>query len=660
MDSDVYKINPQLHNFRIKYGASAAIFQTEDPLGVLPPESWDIDEIGRTILPSCGPFVFLKTKFGCHLCDMNTYRKGDALTFPNPEDAYKRGGKCTSCPANTAAGLQSTKIEDCVSARGYNKVGNQACRICPANTYKSTISSTDPCVSCGAGYGSRSGSTDISKCVLPISIGQYETALPVYTAVLGLIYLRTPVESAWSAPPPIEQDQTKLCIVLEGGLSMDCGSGVYLNIYAQTPVLFGLIPNVLRAIEVGHQAPVSSAVSTNAQITSFHAVSDVTNRLHMILTPSWDTPCFVNDVDCSDYKESVKQFSLFPRPGYTGPSPPGFTEPLINGMQWIRGVIIKYTLRLRIKNNNLAAVNAGNDVYMVSFVSTRQLDTARDSLDWQWIVCGRKSGSGSAYEFCKEEADPDNPGERNSQNPHVLDGTIMRLNGAACCSSCYTEYDYMPDCDLQDRNPNKQNMYDNSMEWMPFINNNPPAEGGTFWLYTFFTKGESTACQFYNCNEAAVYRNMPLHLAASREPSWDDSIDFLPGTAFTYQVPMTAASTQLDLYNNILGFVAMQPPVQLIPSTGLQDVNVQTLNQMFTKHMCMPGPESTLTCGASSMNAQNNLPPVTYTNNMAVNTAKIQILEYVYSDRPSPTEQITYCCEVCGRRVMCLCFGPIL
>jgi len=136
----VYKINPQLHNFRIKYGASAAIFQTEDPLGVLPPESWDIDEIGRTILPSCGPFVFLKTKFGCHLCDMNAYRKGDALTFPNPEDAYKRGGKCTSCPANTAAGLQSTKIEDCVSARGYNKVGNQACRICPANTYKSTIS----------------------------------------------------------------------------------------------------------------------------------------------------------------------------------------------------------------------------------------------------------------------------------------------------------------------------------------------------------------------------------------------------------------------------------------------------------------------------------------------------------------------------------------
>jgi len=52
----------------------------------------------------------------------------------------------------------------------------------------------------------------------------------------------------------------------------------------------------------------------------------------------------------------------------------------------------------------------------------------------QWIVCGRRSGSGSSYDF-KDEADPDNLMERNSVHPLVLDGYIVRLNGGRGCDS---------------------------------------------------------------------------------------------------------------------------------------------------------------------------------------------------------------------------------
>ena len=77
---------------------------------------------------------------------------------------------------------------------------------------------------------------------------------------------------------------------------------------------------------------------------------------------------------------------------------------------------------------------------MVSFITTLQLDTSEGSLDWQWIVCGRRSGSGSSYDF-KDEADPDNPTERNSVHPLVLDGKIVRLNGGRGCDSCYVDYE---------------------------------------------------------------------------------------------------------------------------------------------------------------------------------------------------------------------------
>ena len=59
-----------------------------------------------------------------------------------------------------------------------------------------------------------------------------------------------------------------------------------------------------------------------------------------------------------------------------GPSPPGFVENIISGMQWIRGIVIQSDLRLRIANNNLSLKNVGKDVYMVTFLSSKRLDTS--------------------------------------------------------------------------------------------------------------------------------------------------------------------------------------------------------------------------------------------------------------------------------------------
>jgi len=108
----------------------------------------------------------------CELCAVNTSRLDDILKFPNAVDALKRGGVCTKCPANTAAGLMSTKVHDCVCNRGYSFVSN-ACVTCPANTYKDTPSNVDRCIFCSIGFQSRGGSNDISKCLKLISMGQY-------------------------------------------------------------------------------------------------------------------------------------------------------------------------------------------------------------------------------------------------------------------------------------------------------------------------------------------------------------------------------------------------------------------------------------------------------------------------------------------------------
>ena len=328
-----------------------------------------------------------------------------------------------------------------------------------------------------------------------------------------------------------------------------------------------------------------------------------------------------------------------------GPSPPGFVENIISGMQWIRGIVIQSDLRLRIANNNLSLKNVGKDVYMVTFLSSKRLDTSVTSLDWQWIVCGRKEGNTgrSNYDFCTDAPDPDNTAQRNYENPHVLDGNIVRLNGADCCDSCFVEYDWMPDCKLRQNNPNKLNMYDNTLKWVPFLHKQPPEGGATFWLYTYFTVGISEACELYNCDEAAVYRNMALHLSTPWNTTWANSIDFLPGTSITYRIPM-APHTSFGLYSNMLGFVAMNELPQRLLLSGVQDTKMPSLHLKYTTHACFPTNESSLQCSiGSTTESYDNM----FNKSLTTWNEQTSIMEYEYPENEfATTVQTNYCCEV--------------
>ena len=79
----------------------------------------------------------------------------------------------------------------------------------------------------------------------------------------------------------------------------------------------------------------------------------------------------MQNIDRYDYKSRVKHLSLFPAPEHMGPLPPGFVEPILSGMQWIRGIEVSTTLRLHIAKNDLSQQNIRNDVYMVSFISSQ-------------------------------------------------------------------------------------------------------------------------------------------------------------------------------------------------------------------------------------------------------------------------------------------------
>ena len=309
MGVDVYKINPQLRNFRIQYAASASNFETQN-FSALPPLTWDIDVLGRTLFPTCEPGFSLYNKYECRMCPMGTFRQGDLIAFPLPADAYKRGGVCSNCPANTLAAPGSVLIADCQCDRGYFFSTNK-CLICPTNTYRSTVSNVGGCLSCGTGVESRSGSTSITKCVRPISIGEYEEAVYIYNTVLGLTYMQTRVETTWENPKAIDQDQTPLCVLLSNGTSLDCGSGVYKNLFASTPIVFGTQDNALSHIEIAG----TGSTNTNPKFLSFHSVPNVVNRLHVTVTPTWNNSFVVNGADRNDFKQRIKHISLFTRPG---------------------------------------------------------------------------------------------------------------------------------------------------------------------------------------------------------------------------------------------------------------------------------------------------------------------------------------------------------
>jgi len=220
----------------------------------------------------------------------------------------------------------------------------------------------------------------------------------------------------------------------------------------------------------------------------------------------------------------------------------------------------------------------------------------------------------------------------------------------------------MPDCKFKHLNPRRKTMYDNTLEWVPFLNTQPPVGSTTFFYYTFSTNVESAACQFHNCNKAAIHRNMPLHLATKRTLVWDNSIDFLPGTHFSYQIPVPSYMSS-PLYSNVLGFVAMNADPQYISA----DMQVRSIDRMFAEHACRPTNASSLECqrpdaGASKVQGSASTASITsrfqnmYHPDIEAWIETTQIMPYQHRDDYAATVGVNYCCEVslCLRVSWCL------
>jgi hypothetical protein len=80
--------------------------------------------------------------------------------------------------------------------------------------------------------------------------------------------------------------------------------------------------------------------------------------------------------------------------------------------------------------------------------------------------------------------------------------------------------------------------YDNikgTIQWKPKIT--PTAVGQEYWLYTMFSVGESKACKFFNCDEAALYTHMSQFSDVVPNTDGLHPLTFFEGTEVSAFVP---------------------------------------------------------------------------------------------------------------------------
>ena len=99
----VFKMNLQLRNFRLEHGAAISLFDVTQAYNgnTLPPLSWTLDDVGRTVVASCGKGQWLSGLDWCDLCAAGSFKPDDLVQFNVDADHYKQGAGCTVCPLNS-------------------------------------------------------------------------------------------------------------------------------------------------------------------------------------------------------------------------------------------------------------------------------------------------------------------------------------------------------------------------------------------------------------------------------------------------------------------------------------------------------------------------------------------------------------------------------
>lgn len=416
----------------------------------------------------------------CVSCPVDTYVSMDKLS-------------CVKCPLNMISAVRTASKEGCVCASGYSSGPDQTCVPCARGFYRDALrlEASSSCLPCPAGMTSRVAATSKSMCVIE-SDNTYSSH--PYEVLLGLISFAKPVQPEWVYPPAISQDNSRLCLYTDAAF-VSCPQKDYNNVLPPGERWYKDQPT--------------------PGLMYFHGESIV----RVLFRPD----SFI---------------SLYQRPGYMGAAPPGFSAPI--RVQESKTATIRTSLRILVPGHDLSARDQPDSrVWLVQFIARRKLDESVHSRDFEWIVCGRKSGE---YSLCSDGPDPDNFLSANIKNKLVVDAQIKELSSADCCRSCYTEGGWMQDCSQQEVNPKARNMYDNAIVWTPQVSGT-----GDFWLYTYFVMGQSSACKRHNCDESRVYANIQEHLGEIIPTPELHRIDLLPGTDVLVEYHESTVKRALDI-----------------------------------------------------------------------------------------------------------------
>ena len=642
-------INPQIATFR--QGTNDPYISQEG----LPPAHWGFSKLnnGWRIFdakrgaswpygcPQQG-YAVQDVLRGCEICPIGSYHH---TTSPAPscfkckDDTRGFGDHKTTAALGSFGGFES----NCFCEPGYFGT-SQSCQECPANTYKDTVSNNvADCKPCPAMTISRAGSTSLSACIPAVVAGGYASETNLFKPALGLVSHSTRVVAELVSVPADEQDNSRLCTLDDAKTGLEC-PGLTVPSAFPRPIQSADTADSLRPNEL-------YASDNVPGLLRFHdggSTPQESKRLIVHTFPDASKQYLHNTYDRDDLKGLVQRVSLPVKKSYDGPAPPGFYEQILTGAdKWQVGTKISLKLRLQVPSVNLDS----ESVRVGVFVSSKVLNTAADSTDWQWIFCGKADGS---YAPCKNEPDPDNAGSVNLKAPHIVDATIFKLSST---KSCFVDgIWWMDNCADMAKAPTND-MYDSVYQWAPLLavsKENMPA--GPFYLYTVFFVGPSKACVDHGCNEAVFYSTMSSHVAEPFSAANMASVDFLPGSTVTIEVKPETESDDSNAFETAMGMVSSAAYKHKVPLEGFDALQLTSLYSRPLNPDCSLASDGlrTINCTASGGATHENVlvRNVSLSGSTTVGAYAVDYVSITQTYKMCCTDPLNAVCEI--EEIMCM------
>ena len=433
------------------------------------------------------------------------------------------------------------------------------CWACPRGTYKGGPGQT-ACLSCAAGYVTRVGATDIAQCHREKTAQSKYTETPLYDPVLGLLAFNEYTDPKWTDPPVFFRSNERRCAIMDDDVSVSCPDQDHLNV----------LPRALPANDGSKFYYSGDALFPGTLLVAHPHAPGATNTAarRIVLDRRSDAAGRPGYAPSADFSKTVMSIGLSLFDGYMGAAPPGFVQEVFAGQTWAHNTVLNYRLRMYEWSGT-------NGINLVSFVSSKRLDTAALSVEWQYILCSDTRNT-KAFYFCAAGPDYDELRAENQKHPYILDGMVAPIKANFESGHCWqwsqtveTAWWSNP-CPARDAGDHLLRSVDGTLHWKPFAATDtvPP---GPYYVYTIFTRNPSKACTDYGCAETTFYRQ---GTASSTPENPSTTLYFLPGTEITYGVPeyaIPAADLVTSaLFKPTLGLLAPPAlPRVVFPATGL-------------------------------------------------------------------------------------------